>query len=154
MLLTLFIMLPSAFGGNPSETWAAIDSALGGKIDLKDKVVYVDFWASWCPPCQRSFPWMEKLLAGHSKDGLQIVAINLDKDHSAAQKFLDKHKVDLPVIFDSTGNLAKLYSIEAMPTSILYGRDGKFRSRHEGFVVGETAETDSLIRQLLGERSE
>src|SRR5581483_7906899 len=69
----------------------ALPSAQGSTValaDLRGKVVYVDFWASWCGPCKRSFPWMNELAQRYGKDGLAIVAVNVDKKRSDAERFL------------------------------------------------------------------
>ncbi len=130
---------------------APVDSAVGDTILLEGKVVYVDFWASWCPPCRHSFPWMKDLGRSYAAKGLQIVTINLDKDRAAAEKFLGEINAGLPVIFDPDGSLAKRFHVEAMPTSFLYGRDGVLRERYQGFRAEDTTAVDSLIEVLLNE---
>src|SRR3989338_7480795 len=59
-------------------------------LDYPDQVVLLDFWASWCGPCRQSFPWMNEMQARYGKDGLTVVAINLDSEHDAAQDFLNE----------------------------------------------------------------
>ena len=127
-----------------------LDSTLSDTVRLKGKVVYLDFWASWCPYCQKSFPCMNQLANRYQKDGLQIVAVNMDKDRQSARQFIDKMKPTFEIIFDSTGVLATRFGVKAMPTSFIYGRDGRLRSRHEGFRVHDTLKLDSLVRSLLG----
>jgi thiol-disulfide isomerase/thioredoxin len=128
-----------------------IVSALTDSTQLTDKVVYVDFWASWCVPCRISFPWLKQLQDNYRSQGLQVVAVNLDKDHKAAQAFLTEMKVPFTVIFDSTGSIAKSYQLQVMPMSFLYGRDGKLRTNHEGFQAKDTLELNALITKLLAE---
>jgi cytochrome c biogenesis protein CcmG, thiol:disulfide interchange protein DsbE len=128
-----------------------IASALTDSTQLSNKVVYVDFWASWCTPCRKSFPWMKGLQDSYQSLGLQVVAVNLDKDHRAAQAFLTEMKAPLAVIFDSTGSLAKSYHLQAMPMSFLYGRDGNLRTSHEGFLPKDTLDLSAQIRKLLAE---
>jgi cytochrome c biogenesis protein CcmG, thiol:disulfide interchange protein DsbE len=130
---------------------AVIDSVLAGGAQLHGKVVYVDFWASWCVPCRKSFPWMASLKDKYDSLGLQIVTVNLDKEHAAATHFLDELKSPLAVVFDSTGSLANLYSLEAMPSSFIYDRSGKLRATNRGFTPKDAAAADSLVRSLLAE---
>ncbi len=153
-LLTLILLhTPLTHAADVPQNLVVIDSALNHSIDLKGKVVYVDFWASWCVPCRSSFPWMQRLAAQDSSKGLVIITVNLDKDHKAAEKFLNDMKTSLPVVFDSTGVLAEQYNLEVMPTSFVYGRDGKLRQRHEGFKADKTTEMDLLIEDLLKEEA-
>jgi len=131
---------------------AVLDSLTGDSTIVRGNVVYVDFWASWCVPCRRSFPWMMELLSKYQDQGLQIVTINLDRDRAAARKFLDDTHASLPIVYDPAGKLAKLYDLQVMPTSFVYGRDGTLRSRQEGFNPEETGSLESLVRSLLKEK--
>ncbi len=151
ILALLLFTSPLINAADVPNTTAVVDSALGHSLDLKGKVVYVDFWASWCVPCRGSFPWMKKLADMHGKDGLEIVTINLDKDPKAAKKFIDDMKSPFPVVFDSTGTLAERYHLQVMPTSFIYGRDGQLRDRHEGFRPDKTVDVETEIESLLKE---
>lgn len=135
------IAAPSFRLSTPNGT-VALDS-------LRGKVVYLDFWASWCQPCQRSFPWMSELQQRHASDGLTVVAINLDKSREAADAFLEKHPPEFVVAFDSTGKTAEAYHVPAMPTSFLIGRDGTLLDSHAGFDPRRTAEIEKRIEQAL-----
>ena len=129
-----------------------IKSVLPDSTVVKNNVVYVDFWASWCAPCGQSFPFMNELQEAYGAKGLKIVTINLDKDHEQAQDFLDRLKSPLEVVFDSTGSLAKKYDIDAMPSSFIYGRDGTLRAHHQGFSDKDTVYLDSVVRTLIEEK--
>jgi thiol-disulfide isomerase/thioredoxin len=130
---------------------AVLDSLTGDTTIVDGGVVYVDFWASWCVPCRKSFPWMMELLNRYGESGLQIVAVNVDRKRSDADKFLQDTGTSLPVVFDPDGKLAKLYDLQVMPTSFVYGRDGTLRLQQDGFNPGETNSVESLIRELLKE---
>ena len=119
---------------------------------LTDHVVYVDFWASWCMPCRQSFPWMKNMAEKYARNGLTIIAINVDKEHKAAEKFLGDTKAPFTVVYDSNGTLAELYDLKAMPSSFLYGRDGALREHHEGFHANDTLAIDSLVWELVHEK--
>lgn len=115
------------------------------------KVVYLDFWASWCGPCKLSFPFMEGLRYRYLRKDLVVITVNLDHSHAAATAFLNKMRSDLSVIYDAKGDLAKSYKVSDMPTSILFDRQGKIRFVHKGFHPDKKAEYMSQIAQLIHE---
>jgi thiol-disulfide isomerase/thioredoxin len=119
---------------------AALDS-------LRGKVVLVDFWASWCAPCARSFPWMNALHDSLAGQGFEIVAINLDKDRDAADGFLAQHAPRFAVAFDPEGETAEAYHVAAMPTSFVIGRTGAIVLKHAGFDPKKTGEVEAVIRK-------
>jgi cytochrome c biogenesis protein CcmG, thiol:disulfide interchange protein DsbE len=139
-------------GGSP-KSLAAIKAAVGDSSALSGKVVYVDFWASWCAPCRKSFPWMKQLQSRYADKGLQIVAVSVDKETKLAKEFLAENKAAFSVVYDSTGALAKQFELEAMPTSFVFGRDGTFRDSHRGFNLSDTLKIEKLIKTLLEEKS-
>jgi cytochrome c biogenesis protein CcmG, thiol:disulfide interchange protein DsbE len=125
------------------------DSGLISLADSKGKVVYLDFWASWCGPCRQSFPWMNELQSRFSERGLQIIAVNLDAQTGDAQKFLAQTMASFVVAYDPKGLTPRLYGVRGMPTSILIGRDGKILMTHMGFNKGNRPELEEKIRQAL-----
>jgi len=151
ILILLLFMTPSTRAEDSTPSVAAIDSALAGRAPLDGHVVYVDFWASWCMPCRHSFPWMEQLANRLAHDGLQVVTVNLDKDHNAALKFLKELNSSLTVVYDSTGDLAKRFNVEAMPSSFIFDRSGKLRDTHLGFDPNDTAAIEESLIKLLEE---
>jgi len=120
-------------------------------IDLsayRGKVVYLDFWASWCVPCRESFPWMNKMQQQYG-DRLAIVAINLDKDRKLAEDFLKQYPANFEIRFDPDGKLASHYGIDAMPSSIVFNQSGKAVYAHKGFWIKKLAEYESEISSLI-----
>jgi cytochrome c biogenesis protein CcmG, thiol:disulfide interchange protein DsbE len=117
---------------------------------LKGKVVYVDFWASWCGPCKQSFPFMNDLQAKYRALGFEIVAINLDAKREDADKFLAEVPAQFNVAFDAKGESAKRFEVKGMPSSYLIGRDGKVFSAHKGFKEEDRKELEARIAQALG----
>jgi thiol-disulfide isomerase/thioredoxin len=113
--------------------------------DLKGRVVYVDFWASWCAPCKQSFPWMNEMQAKYGPKGLTIVGINVDKKREDATKFLAGTPAKFTVGFDTTGKVAEAYQPKGMPTSYLIGADGVVRAVHVGF---RDKDKEDLEREL------
>jgi len=117
--------------------------------DFKGKVVYLDFWASWCKPCLKSFPWMTAMKSAYAEQGLEIIAVNLDKDRKLAEKFLQKVNVNFQVAFDPDGDTATQYKLLGMPSSFLIGRDGKLYASHVGFREKDKPKIEAAIQQLL-----
>lgn len=97
------------------------------------KVIYLDFWASWCGPCRKSFPWMTKMQAQYQQQGFVVLSVNLDHNKQFADEFLQQVPADFPVIYDPRGELMKQYKIKGMPSSYLFDRNGKIIGRHAGF---------------------
>lgn len=120
-----------------------------GLQELKGKVVYMDFWASWCPPCVKSFPFLNQLDHDLKDKGLHVVGINLDEKVADAQEFLTNHPVDFSIVADPSKQCAKVFELMAMPTSYLIDRKGNIRHIHRGFRAGETEELRALITQLV-----
>ncbi|MBL4942508.1 MAG: TlpA family protein disulfide reductase [Colwellia sp.] len=117
----------------------------------KGKVVYLDFWASWCGPCRKSFPWMNKIQAEYKSQGFSVISINLDANRALAEKFLVETPAVFPVIYDPKGKLAKHFKIKGMPSSMLIGRDGEIKFRHAGFFINRIPQYQQEIELLLAE---
>jgi cytochrome c biogenesis protein CcmG, thiol:disulfide interchange protein DsbE len=119
---------------------------------LRGRVVYLDFWASWCGPCRQSFPWMQTLKNTYEDQGLTIVAVNLDADRVDAEKFLNQFKPTFEVRFDPDGRLAEVYKVKSMPSSVLIDRHGVARFTHMGFRPVDGAVYEAQLRELLAEK--
>ena len=118
---------------------------------FKGKVVYVDFWASWCGPCMQSFPFMNTLAHDFKDEGLQVLGINLDENIEDTRTFLQNTPAEFIVATNSTGQCAKNFGVQAMPTSYLVDRKGVIRHVHYGFRPNEAKEFRLLVEQLLAE---
>lgn len=119
---------------------------------LLGKVVYLDFWASWCSPCVTSFPWMQSMHETHAEQGLVIIAVNLDQEPELAHRFLQRIPVTFRVSFQKDGKLAEYFGVETMPTSFLIDAEGNVRYRHAGFYEHKQNEYEAHIRELLVQR--
>ena len=117
--------------------------------DFKGKVVYVDFWASWCGPCRISFPVLESLRTEFNEQGFEVVAINVDEFEEDALGFLEDLPVSYPVVADPEGNTPQLYGILGMPTGFLVDRDGVVRRVHQGFRKSDSKKIRAEILELL-----
>ena len=114
----------------------------------KGKVVYIDFWASWCVPCRKSFPWLNDLARKHPDD-LVVVGINVDNEREAADKFLARYPAAFPLVFDPQGTVATRYALEGMPSAILLDREGRIVHRHVGFREEKRGEYEAMVEQLI-----
>jgi thiol-disulfide isomerase/thioredoxin len=129
----------------PMKTWE------GAALDLaqhRGKVVYLDFWASWCVPCAQSFPLMNKLHKELGPKGLEIIAVNLDENEADAKDFLAKHPADFMLGRDS-GECANVYGVQGMPFTYLVDREGRISHVHRGFSSDEEGDIRARIEGLL-----
>ena len=134
---------------------SALGPVYASPLDLANlggRVVYLDFWASWCGPCRQSFPWMEILKSTYGAQGLEIITVNLDRDRADADKFLKQLHPTFDVRFDPKGELAELYKIQGMPSSVLIDRHGVTRFTHVGFRPVDGPLYEAQVRQLLAEK--
>ena len=118
----------------------------------RGKVVYLDFWASWCEPCKRSFPWMNELQTLYGEDGFEIIAVNLDTSRKDAEAFLKQMPAKFDVAFDKSGKTAEAYNLKAMPSSFLIDRNGKLVHKSLGYRVEEKKIVEKKIQKLVGKR--
>jgi thiol-disulfide isomerase/thioredoxin len=137
-----------------SNTKLSIDLSTTELLDqqlnnAKGKVVYVDFWASWCIPCRKSFPWMNNLAAQYQTQGLIILSINLDHSRVLADEFLAQIPANFPVIYDPKGKIAKKYQLKGMPSSFIINRQGQIVSAHVGFNEEKKSAYEQEIKALL-----
>jgi len=153
LLVSLCLFAASASGfADISKAPAIHLPAIDGEMDLaqlEGKVVYLDFWASWCDPCRDSFPWMAEMKEKYGSDGFEVVAVNLDKERELADKFLNTMKVNFVVAFDASGESAEKYKLRGMPGSYLIGRDGNIQASHLGFNDKDKAKLEAVIKVLL-----
>ena len=111
------------------------------------RLTLVDFWASWCVPCRKSFPWMATLHERYGAHGLRIVAINLDKEREAAEQFLAELKPPFTIAFDPAGKSAEAFHVKAMPSSFLVDSTGVIVYSHAGFDPKKTATLEAMIQK-------
>ena len=115
----------------------------------KDKVVYLDFWATWCAPCRASFPWMNEMRDKYQDQGLQIVAVSIDADQALARQFAEELGAEFEVGYDPRGEVADLFDVKAMPTSVILGKGGALLDVHSGFNESKKADYEKAIVAAL-----
>lgn len=116
---------------------------------FKGKLVYLDFWASWCPPCKKSFPWMNEMQEKYQSQGFEIIAINVDAKIKDAQEFLRTNDVNFTIAFDSKGATPSKFRVKGMPTSYLIDQDGKVIFQHVGFTASDKEVLEKKIQNVL-----
>jgi thiol-disulfide isomerase/thioredoxin len=119
---------------------------------LRGQVVYVDFWASWCGPCRRSFPWMNEMQRQYGGRGLAIVAINVDRNPADAARFLERNPAQFAVAYDQAGVTPLAYAVQDMPSSYLIDSRGKVVEVEHGFHDERKGALEQRIQGLLAAR--
>jgi cytochrome c biogenesis protein CcmG, thiol:disulfide interchange protein DsbE len=124
-----------------------------GKVSLdqwKGKVVLVDFWATWCEPCKKSFPKLEELRVKYGASGLEIVGVSEDdEDGGAIKKFAETYGAKFPLLWDKDKSLAGKYKPPNMPSSFLVDKNGVVRHVHLKYRDGDEKEIEQEVKSLL-----
>ena len=156
--LCCFLAVPHALAidaGQPAPDFT-LPAADGRPLQLaafRGKLVYLDFWASWCAPCRQSFPWMNSLQEKYGSGGLVILGVNVDQRRPDADRFLAQLPAKFAIAYDPQGTAPKLYAIKGMPSSVLIGADGRVLFAHAGFRDEERDELEARIRAALPPRA-
>jgi cytochrome c biogenesis protein CcmG/thiol:disulfide interchange protein DsbE len=117
----------------------------------REQVVWLDFWASWCTPCRRSFPWMNDIVERYADEGLVVVGVNVDKERELADEFLRETPASFSIVYDPEGALAEQFEVLGMPSSYLIDRNGEVIATHIGFRRDERENYEASIRAALAD---
>ncbi len=138
--------------GNPAPAFA-LDSQNGkGKISmsgLNGKVVIVDFWATWCEPCKKSFPKLQDLNVKYKASGLTIVGLSEDDEKSGIKEFGSTYGAEFPLLWDGDKAVAGKWNPGSMPATFVVDRKGVVRFIHRGYHDGEEVELEKEVKGLL-----
>jgi len=127
----------------------------GKKVSLSNyrgKLVFLNFWATWCPPCRQEMPSMERLYQKLKAKGLVILAVDLQEDAKSVQKFIDEHKLTFTVLLDSDGKVGTIYGARSIPTTYIIGRDGNALGGVIGGREWDSPEMVAFFTRLLDAR--
>ncbi|WP_255507901.1 peroxiredoxin [Lysinibacillus sp. BW-2-10] len=103
--------------------------------DLRGKIVILNFWATWCPPCRAEMPHMQSFYEKNKDNGVEIIAVNLtalDEGKQAVEKFVNEYGLTFPVVLDENGSVGKLYEILTIPTSYIIDAEGRIFQKFVG----------------------
>jgi peroxiredoxin len=135
----------------PDFTLKSLD---GGNLRLEEyrgQVVLINFWASWCGPCRQEMPLLDRLHHRYEDTGFAVLGINVEGDSDSAQEIVDKTKVTFPILIDDGQKVSELYSLEAMPSTVVVDRDGVIRYIHLGYKPGDEAKYVEVVKALIRE---
>jgi thiol-disulfide isomerase/thioredoxin len=148
----LSFMAKAAVGQTQLPSFSLKDFKSGETVtaeSLKGKVLYVDFWASWCKPCRKSFPFMNELTASYDESEFQVIAINLDESEEDAAEFLQQYPASFKIYRDPSNNLAQAMNVPGLPVAYIVDKQGKVRATHTGFKEKKTQKKIDQINALL-----
>ena len=152
--LFIFSLLQAASVGNPAPKFALPNSQkqIRSLSGYKGKVVFINFWASWCAPCQVELPELRRLADDYRGKKVAVVAINVDQDRNAAKKVIARLGLSgssMEILWDAKSKVVSAYNIETMPSSFVLDPHGVIRFIHSGFHPQDPdawrREVDSLI---------
>ena len=163
LLLLAFVIMPgtrdlSAGDPQPEEGHLAPDFALktleGKTIRLSElrgkKVVLINFWATWCPPCRLEMPTMQKIYSDYKGKGFEVLAINIEPDaREEIQDFIKELRLTFPVLLDSDMKVTRRYRLIGLPVSTLIDRQGIIRSKEIGYHDWTDKESRKRVESLL-----
>ena len=133
----------------PSLTLKKLDNSSFNLSDYKGDVIYLDFWATWCPPCRKSFPWMEEMHQKYSDLGFKVIAISTDVKRSVIDQFLKDLTTNFIIAHEPTGEAASKFKVTGMPNSYLIDRKGNIRLKHAGFNSKDKSKLEAEIKKLI-----
>lgn len=131
-----------------------LKNSTGANVRLAEQrgqVVMLNFWASWCGPCRQEMPLLDGISKKYSKMGFVLYGINVEQDNTDAKKMLKDLGVTFPILFDTESKLSSLYSVEAMPTSVIIDKKGQIRYIDKGYKPGDEDKYRAQIMELIRE---
>jgi peroxiredoxin len=148
---TAFAASGDASGPAPGFTLTALSGQQGALSQYKGQVVMVNFWATWCGPCQQEMPLLDQMYKKYKPAGFTLIGVNVDKEAPAVKELLARKPVSFPVLLDPANQVSKSYHVDEMPSSVIIDRKGEIRYIHRGYRPGDENEYQDRIRQLIRE---
>ena len=127
--------------------------SLGGKkvslSEFKGKAVFINFWATWCPPCKDEMPSMERVYREQKANGFEILAVSIDKGTKEVEAFRKEHGLSFPILLDPDMLVAAIYELAFVPTTYLIDRSGNVVHRETQYRDWADAESRKLLEKIL-----
>ncbi len=111
-------------------------------------VLILDFWATWCGPCRQALPTLVEVASEYKERGVKLFAVDLGETPDEVRQFLDDSGLDLTVVMDDDGSIAERYHVEAIPQTVIIGRDGMVRYVHVGTSPSLKSELTHVLDKL------
>lgn len=121
--------------------------------DFKGKVVLIDFWATWCPPCRTSMPAVARFYEKHRAKGVEVIGISLDESTDRVPSFIQKEGVKYTILYGADSEVASDYEVEAIPTFVLIDREGNVVESFSGYYPGMEKKWEENLTSLLSDTS-
>jgi peroxiredoxin len=131
-----------------------LKSLSGENLNLTEQrgnITVINFWASWCGPCRKEMPILQKLHDKYTDLGVQVWGINVEQENQAGRDFIKKISVNFPILFDEKNTLSALYQVDAMPTTVVVDRSGQVRYVFRGYKDGYEKKYAKVIKKLIRE---
>ena len=138
-------------GPAPAFTLTDLAGAQAGLAKYKGNVVMVNFWATWCGPCQQEMPLLDAMYKKYKMAGFTLIGVNVDKEAPPVKALLERKPVTFPVLLDPANSVSKAYHVDEMPSTVIVDRKGQIRYVHRGYRPGDENEYQDKIRQLIKE---
>jgi len=122
------------------------------RVELKSygaRLIVVNFWALWCKPCVQEFPELNQLYLRLKARGVVVLGVSLSPSKDAVEKFLEKHKVDFPIVIDRQEHFADKYRVSVLPTTVLIDSDNNILYRYQGFSKTEMLKMENIMEDYL-----
>jgi peroxiredoxin len=154
--LTAIVAASAAFaadsgGPAPAFTLTALTGGQTALSQYRGQVVLVNFWATWCGPCQQEMPLLDQMYKKYKPAGFTLIGVNVDKEEPAVKELLARKPVSFPVLLDPANQVSKAYHVDEMPSSVIIDRKGEIRYIHRGYRPGDENDYQDRIRQLIRE---
>ena len=139
--------------GQPAPDFT-LKSMTGTNLKLTEqrgKIIVINFWASWCGPCRKEMPILQKFYDKYQDLGVSVWGVNVEQENQAGRDFLADLNLSFPILFDASNTISAMYQVEAMPTTIIVDRDGLVRYAFKGYKPGYEKKYAKAIKKLIRE---
>ena len=135
----------------PAFTLTSLTGQPAALSQYKGQVVMVNFWATWCGPCQQEMPLLDQMYKKYKPAGFTLIGVNVDKEAPPVKDLMARKPVSFPILLDPANQVSKAYHVDEMPSSVLIDRKGEIRYVHRGYKPGDENDYQDRIRQLIRE---